>query len=88
MLTTYKAILRGNRLEWSDEAPVSADTTPLMVHVTILTDKSDRLPPQHRGQLMAERLEHLAALHGLHGIPDAASWEREVRQDRPLPDRG
>jgi hypothetical protein len=87
MRATYKAILRGNRLEWSDEAPVTTGENPLMVHVTILDEQKARTQQQLRGQLMATRLEQIAAKHAMQAIPDPVAWEREMRTDRLLPDR-
>ncbi|MCI0391228.1 MAG: hypothetical protein MOB07_21010 [Acidobacteria bacterium] len=40
-----------------------------------------------RGVEMAEILERLAAHHPFAEIEDPVAWQREVRQDRPLPDR-
>lgn len=34
-----------------------------------------------------DSLRRIAARGGLTSIPDAARWEREIRQDRPLPGR-
>jgi len=88
MVTTYKAILRGNQLEWSDEAPASLTSDgPVTVQVTILDDLDLLAQKQRRGQPMADILAHLASKQALNHIPDPVTWEREVRQDRPLPDR-
>lgn len=40
-----------------------------------------------RGAEMAEILERLAAHHPFAEIKDPVAWQREVRQDHPLPDR-
>jgi hypothetical protein len=32
-------------------------------------------------------LEQLAAINALPDLTDPVAWEREIRQDRPLPDR-
>ena len=40
-----------------------------------------------QGQRMSAILEKLAGRGGPEGISDPAGWEREVRQDRPLPGR-
>jgi hypothetical protein len=88
MLTTYKAILRGDRLEWSDEVPVSAaNDTPITVHVTILDDTNMLAQKRLRGQHMADILAQLASKRTLNSINDPATWERDVRSDRSLPDR-
>jgi hypothetical protein len=86
MLETYQAILRANRLEWTGEAPAGLPADQgVRVHVTLLERAS--VAETDRGQQMAAALEALAALGGLSGITDPAAWEREVRQDRPLPGR-
>jgi antitoxin (DNA-binding transcriptional repressor) of toxin-antitoxin stability system len=40
-----------------------------------------------RGVEMAEILDRLAAHHPFAEIDDPVAWQREVRQDRSLPDR-
>lgn len=88
MLQTYKAILRGNRLEWSDTPP--ADLTPehpVAVHVTILEHAEQTIGRVHSGGQMAVILEQLAKVYAFMEVTDPAGWEREVRQDRTLPDR-
>ena len=88
MLSTYKAILKGNRLAWSDEAPdLDTEEHPVAVHVTLLEETAPLRKPIPQGQRMAAALEQLAALHALADLPDPAAWERETRQDRSLPDR-
>lgn len=82
MLKTYKAILRANRLEWSEGIPERlAEDRPLKVSVTILEGE----PAQ--GRRMAEALEALAGLDASFSIPDSADWEREQREERDLPGR-
>jgi len=82
MLRTYKAVLRGNQVEWIDPPPAPARPTP--VHITVLEDEA--VEPAARGREMAAALEALASADRLPGI-DAAVWERELRQDRTLPGR-
>lgn len=36
---------------------------------------------------MAAVLSQLAAAGGIRSIPDPLAWQREIRQDRPLPGR-
>ena len=88
MLSTYEAILKGNRLEWSKVAPEQPlSEKGVVVYVTIL----DQSPPLSKGtiqgQRMAAALEQLAAIPVLAYLDDPAAWEREMRQDRPLPHR-
>ncbi len=88
MLVTYKAILKNNRLEWRDTVPDQLlPDQAVAVHVTILDEPV--IPPTNasRGQRMAAALEKLAAALSLEGISDPVTWEREIRQDRVLPDR-
>ena len=87
MHQTYKAILRGNHLEWSGEAPGQLESEqPLEVHVTILNESpADKSASQ--GRKMAEALERLAATDALAEIADPSEWQREQREERSLPGR-
>lgn len=84
MLKTFKAWLRGSRLEWIGEVPEFGEQI-LQVHVTFLDDKPV-LEAQTRGRKMAEILENLAATK-LMSDTDPVLWQRETRQDRSLPER-
>lgn len=88
MPNTYKAILKGNRLEWTEDAPdyLTAEGE-VVVYVTILDEPIISAKIIQQGQKMAAILEQLAAIHALHDITDPVTWERETRQDRSLPDR-
>lgn len=82
-MQTYRAILKGDRLEWTDSEP--ADLNPEQpVEVTIL-DEPD--PIADRRRRMAEALENLAAADAFSEISDPVEWQREIRKDRPLPGR-
>ena len=83
MLRTYKAVLRGDHVEWIDDPPTPP--RPVPVHITLLEDIAEN--PVSRGQEMARLLEAMAQAGGLSGIPDPLAWQRETRQDRPLPGR-
>lgn len=88
MLQTYKATLRGNRLEWDDAAPqMHADDQPVAVYVTILDEPQPVPAPHTSGQHMAAILEQLAQQPTLASISDPVAWQREQRDDRPLPGR-
>jgi len=80
---SYRAVLKGDRLEWTDVTPGElADEQP--VEVTIL-DAPDRMADRRRR--MAEALESLAASDPFSEISDPVEWQREIRKDRPLPGR-
>lgn len=83
MSSTYRAILKGNRLEWIDSGPVDRDVEQ-PVEVTIL-DEPDEMAS--RRKRMAEALEKLAASDAFSEIADPVEWQREIRKDRPLPGR-
>ena len=87
-LTTYKAILRGNRLEWLDEIPVEASAeAAIPVHITILQAEDAPNGGESAGQRMAAALEQIATLDEAGSIADPLQWEREIRRDRSLPNR-
>ncbi|MBI1876971.1 MAG: hypothetical protein HYR94_01820 [Chloroflexi bacterium] len=81
MLNTYKAILKGNHLEWSEDVPDNlANDQAVTVYVTILDEAVADQVAVTPGQRMAEMLEQLAAVHALADLTDPVAWEREVRQ--------
>jgi len=89
MTRTYKAVLKGNRIEWSGESPAClTQERAVAVQVTVWEEEPP-LPEAalNQGQRMAAALEQLASVHALSGITEPADWEREIRKDRPLPDR-
>ncbi len=88
MLHTYKAILRGNRLEWSDAPPADLGAEqPVAVHVTILEPSDQVSQPLHTGAAMVVILEQLAHSQAFAEIGDPSVWEREQREERHLPER-
>ncbi len=85
MLTTYEAVLKGNKLKWKNAAPQqTAKKEWVDVYVTVLDKSSDAPERQVQGRKMAEALAALAAL-GSRSITDPLVWQKEIRQDRPLP---
>lgn len=81
MLTTYKATLRGNQLEWNDEIPNNLLTREqFAVHVTILDNQTKQPVDKAKGQQMAAALENLANLD-IATINDPAAWEKEQREE-------
>lgn len=84
-METYRAILKGNRLEWIESEPLNLDAEQ-PVEVTILDSPGD-VGASTQGQRMAKALERLAATNALSHIKDPSEWQREIRKDRPLPGR-
>jgi hypothetical protein len=84
-METYRAILKGNRLEWTEAEPAHLDAEQ-PVEVTILDTPAD-VDATTQGQRMAKALERLAAANTFAHIKDPVAWQREVRKDRPLPGR-
>ncbi len=85
-MQTYKAILRGDRLEWSGDPPEHLDAEQ-EVYVTIVQEATDSSRATSDGKAMAEALSKLAAsVSNLHKT-DPSTWQREQRRDRELPDR-
>ena len=87
MLKTYKARLKGGRLEWSGEAPLeTSQQTDVLVTVlepSGMTESERR----ERGAGMAAALREIASRGGIRSIPDPVAWQREIRKDRKLPGR-
>lgn len=84
MPKTFKAWLRGSRLEWIGDVPELGEQMS-QVHVTFLDD-TPVIEPKTRGKKMAEILEKLAATQ-VSGSIDPVVWQQETRQDRSLPGR-
>ena len=82
MPKTYEAILNGNRVDWTSEAP--KEKSPLRVHITILEEENS---VTSRGEKMAEVLAKLAERSVFSEIKDPVEWQRELRKDRTLPAR-
>lgn len=88
MPPTYKATLRGNRLEWNEAVPQAlADDQPIAVQVTILDEIHAPVTPPTAGQVMAAILEQLAQQPTLASMSDPVAWQRAQRRERPLPGR-
>ena len=84
MLLTYKAILRGDRIEWIGQSPQTNGGAP--VHVTILNERATT-DDRARGQRMADALQSLTDSGGISTISDPVAWQCEIRKDRQLPGR-
>ena len=88
MLNTYKAKLKGSQIEGVDEVPPSVNGGTTDVLVTLLPHMPETLEEKlERGARMKAALERIAARGGIQSIPDPVAWQREMREDRPLPGR-
>jgi hypothetical protein len=85
MQRIFEAILKGNLLEWANEVPRQGDR-PVRVYVTLQEERST-LSAQLRRQRIVEILEKIATNNAFAEISDPVEWQRELRQDRPLPGR-
>jgi hypothetical protein len=65
MRRTYEGTLRGNRIDWSGEAPTPKRA--LRVYITVLEEVD---ADESRGRRMAEALNHLAETEAFAGIDD------------------
>ncbi len=83
MLRTYEGILEGDRVWWAGD-DVPATDRPLRVHITVLDEESKK---EKRGQQMADALSKLAESGAFGEVQDPSVWQREIRQDCPLPGR-
>lgn len=77
--------MKGNLLEWANEVPRQGDR-PVRVYVTLEEERST-LSAELRRQRIVEILEKIAASNVFADIIDPVEWQRELRQDRPLPGR-
>lgn len=82
---SYRALLKGDRLEWTDSEPPDL-VSEQPVEVTIL-DAGGQPDAKTQGERMAQALARLAESDALAHIEDPVEWQREIRQDRPLPGR-
>ena len=85
MQRIFEAILKGNVLEWAKEVPRQGDR-PVRVYVT-LQEERWTLSAEFRRQRIVEILEKMAANNVFADISDPVEWQRDLRQDRPLPGR-
>lgn len=86
MLHTFRAILKGNLLEWQEDVNrwLQGDRA-IQVLVTLLSE-SPTVTTQNRGQRMASVLEQLAQANAFAGV-DPVVWQQDIRRDRELPGR-
>ena len=84
MLKTYEATVQGDHIEWGQSRPPQVESNQkIKVSVTVIEEEQKA----SQGEAIAAILERLAAtdLYKLYGDP--LEWQREQREDRPLPGR-
>lgn len=87
MLTTVKAVVQGERIEWQEAVEnVLPQNERVEVLVTILNEQSDGVSADEKAKRRVAALERLAA-RGTLSIPDPVEWQRRIREDRDLPGR-
>jgi hypothetical protein len=86
MRHTYEGILKDDRIEWIGDTPSPSRT--LRVRVTIVDDATvDDEEQTGRGGRMADALKRLARTNPFGEVEDPVAWQRQIREDRSLPDR-
>ena len=85
MLLAYRAVLKGDHLEWVEAAPpLPGNGEGVRVYVTILPEVN----PEHEDALVDRKeslrhlLEELAELNIFAGIDEPVAWQREIRNTK------
>lgn len=79
MTNSYRAILRGDTIEWIDRPPHHSD--PATIRIVML----DETATNADGAEMADALTALAEAGGVTSIAEPSPWQKQQREDRPLP---
>lgn len=87
MQTAYKATLKDGQVEWNGAPPPPSLNGATLVVTVLAPEEAEELPKGERGRRMREALEELARLNTFSSITDPVAWQRESREDRPLPGR-
>ena len=88
MLETYRGVLRGDRIQWEQGAPEHLfPDRPVRVHITLLEPTVPAIAGTDQGPRLADALARLASLSSSSLPGDASEWQRQTREDRPLPGR-
>ena len=77
MERTYKAILRGDRVEWLDGKP--NPQAPVEVEISVREDEPQITAKERRAKAAAA-LRKIAKMGGT-GIEDPVAWQREQRKN-------
>lgn len=81
----YRATIHGNTIEWEGDVPDEVEKDGVMeVYVTRVDEPIKSVP---NGRRAMEALERIAEKGGIQSIVDPVAWQREIREERPLPGR-
>ena len=83
MQPTYEGVLHGDRIEWTGPAPAVPASGTVRVQVSVLASPVE-MTDEERGRKMFDILERMAARPDSSFPEDAATWQREIRKDKPL----
>lgn len=72
MLQSYKAVLKGNQLEWIDDRKVSTNKQPILVYVTLLKEESI---PQQLKLPRQSAIDILEEITGLDSVESKTIFE-------------
>jgi hypothetical protein len=87
MQTEYKATLNNGRVEWNGTPPPPYLNGAELVVTVARPENYSEMSKEERGRGMAEALRELSKLNTFRDIADPVAWQREIREDRPLPGR-
>ena len=88
-MSTITAILEADA-DGTLHLPLPADAPRGKIKVTATLESisaGDAAARQASWQRAMDALRRIAARGGIRSIPDPVAWQREMRQDRPLPGR-
>lgn len=85
MRRAYKAMLRGDRVEWLDGAPDIDGAVQVFVTLSDGAGSGADQADQAEGKSAFESLQALADMGAFDDIDDPVAWQRELRRDRPMP---
>jgi hypothetical protein len=88
MLTTLKAVVHGDRIQWLEASEQTFPAAhPVAALITPLQEQPATVPDEQRAERRLAALKKLASVNAFSGIPDPLEWQREARNDRGLPGR-
>ena len=84
MLYGYRAVLKGDKLEWTEAAPPTTRNGGVPVYVFVIPSEGEEKDIDQRRERLSEAFERLRESKAFAEIADPVAWQREMRPDRPL----